>query len=63
MDKKIDNKKVKPEAPRIGGVDESAIGQPQYWPGDALLPPGKTSDGKETTTLPILPNHPTANGQ
>jgi hypothetical protein len=60
MDKKIDNKKQgKPEAPRIEGVDESACGQNPHWPGDGLLAPGK----KDDTTLPELPNHPTANGQ
>lgn len=62
MNKKVKND-PKPEAPRIEGVDETAIGQPQYWPGDALLPPGETKDGKETTKLPVVPNHPVANGQ
>ena len=57
--------KPKPEKPRIEGIDESAIGQPNYFPGDGLLAPGEIEDPKrkEKTTLPELPNHPTANGQ
>jgi len=63
MDKKIDNKKVKPEPSRIPGVDPEACGQQNYFPGDGLLAPGKIKDGKETIKLPELPNHSTAYGQ
>lgn len=65
MDKKIDNKKQgKPEAPRID-VPEDACGQNPHWPGDGLLAPGeiKSDDGKETTKLPEMPNHPTTTNQ
>lgn len=63
MNKKIDNSKVKPEPPRIQGVDESACGQQNYFPGDGLLAPGEIKDDKEKTNLPELPNHGTATGQ
>ena len=64
MSEKIDNSKQgKPEKPRIEGVDESACGQNPHWPGDGLLAPGEIKEGKETTKLPVVPNHPTANGQ
>jgi hypothetical protein len=54
-------------------TDKECQGQVDRWPGEKLRTPGvkdektiKAPDGteiEEKTTLPILPNHPTATGQ
>ena len=53
--------------------DKECQGQVDAWPGEKLLTPGVKDEkkvalpngetGEEKTTLPILPNHPTATGQ
>jgi hypothetical protein len=61
--------KGKPEASRIPGVDESCTGQNPHWPGDSILTPGENEEKSrqpgvtEKTKRPVVPNHPTANGQ
>lgn len=53
-------------------VTPETVGQNDAWPGEKLRTPGvkdvtsdKVGDMKheEKTTIPILPNHPTATGQ